>query len=120
MHPLTQTMGMRTSRRTYLALITGCARASRSAAAYDLYRSREWRCVVACIVKLVQVLKPSFSTRNLVGLFRIATGVKGYCLQSLVSGVWSSARHSICRATATMQADVNPLTACRLLYSSHG
>lgn len=34
-------MGMRTSRRTYLALITGCARASRSAVAYDLYRSRE-------------------------------------------------------------------------------
>lgn len=40
MQPL-QTMGMRTSRRTYLALITGCARASRSAVAYDLYRSRE-------------------------------------------------------------------------------
>ena len=40
-------MGMRTSRRTYLSLIAGCARASRSAAAYDLYRSREPRCT-AC------------------------------------------------------------------------
>lgn len=51
---LTQTMGMRTSRRTYLALITGCARASRSAAAYDLYRSRQWGCVVAWTVRLIQ------------------------------------------------------------------
>lgn len=40
-------MGLRTSRRTYLALITGCAKASRSAAAYDLYRSREL--VVLCV-----------------------------------------------------------------------
>ncbi|EFN58573.1 hypothetical protein CHLNCDRAFT_140730 [Chlorella variabilis] len=36
---LCQTMGMRPSRRTYLSLITGCAKASRSAASYDLYRS---------------------------------------------------------------------------------
>lgn len=40
---LCQTMGLRTSRATYLALVAGCARASRSAAAYDLYRSREYR-----------------------------------------------------------------------------
>lgn len=45
--PPIQTMGMRTGRRTYLALITGCARASRSAVAYDLYRSRECLPVLA-------------------------------------------------------------------------
>jgi pentatricopeptide repeat protein len=38
---LCRTMGMRPSRRTYLSLIAGCAKASRSAVAYDLYRSRE-------------------------------------------------------------------------------
>ena len=38
---LFQAMGLRPSRRTYLSLIAGCAKASHSAAAYDLYRSRE-------------------------------------------------------------------------------
>lgn len=38
---LCQTMGLRTSRATYLALVAGCARGSRSAAAYELYRTRE-------------------------------------------------------------------------------
>lgn len=45
------TMGMRPSRRTYLSLITGCAKASRSAVAYDLYRSRECACLLpACLL----------------------------------------------------------------------
>ncbi|MER0387597.1 hypothetical protein, partial [Vibrio vulnificus] len=36
---LCQTMGMRPSRRTYLSLITGCAKGSQSSRAYDLYRT---------------------------------------------------------------------------------
>ncbi|KAL4857943.1 Protein Rf1 [Chlorella vulgaris] len=36
---LLQTMGLRPSKSTYLSLITGCAKASRSTVAYDLYRS---------------------------------------------------------------------------------
>lgn len=40
---LLQTMGLRASKSTYLSLITGCAKASRSTVAYDLYRSRELR-----------------------------------------------------------------------------
>jgi hypothetical protein len=38
---LCQAMGLRPSRRTYLSLVLGCARASRSAVAFDFYRSRE-------------------------------------------------------------------------------
>ncbi|KAL4457635.1 hypothetical protein ABPG75_012500 [Micractinium tetrahymenae] len=36
---LCQAMGMRPSRRTYLSLITGCAKGSQSSRAYDLYRT---------------------------------------------------------------------------------
>ena len=75
-----QTMGMRTSRRTYLALIAGCARASRSAAAYDLYRTRE--CLLGGVRGLLVLQRPVWSA----GRWACGFGHAAWALLSLHCG----------------------------------
>ena len=85
-------MGLRTSRRTYLALIAGCANASRSDSAYNLYRSREAGCTASARPRAALALLAARSLLVLAtcnaalisGLGRLASPFTCFCLGGAV------------------------------------